>query len=88
MWDFIVKLPKLKNLVIGQLHNVILVIVNRLIKWGYFIACIKEILTENVAKFYVKKVFAQHRSLEKIILNKNPKFMAVFWEIFLAEQRV
>jgi len=48
----------LKDPVTGQLHNAILVIVDRLIKWGYFIACTEEISAEDVAQIYVKEVFA------------------------------
>jgi len=58
LWDFIVKLPKSKDLVTGQLHNVILVIINRLTKWGYFVAYTEEISAEDIAQVYVKKVFA------------------------------
>jgi len=42
-------LPKLKDPVTEQLHDVILVIVDKLMKWGYFIACIEEISAEDVA---------------------------------------
>jgi len=66
----------------------ILIIVDKLTKWGYFIACIEEISAENVAWIYVKEVFAWHRSLDKIISDKDLKFIAVFWETFLAEQGV
>jgi len=48
---------------------VILVIIDKITKWGYFILYIKEILTENIAHIYVKEVFLQHRLLEKIILD-------------------
>jgi len=65
-----------------------LVIVNKLIKWGHFITCTEEILAENITQIYVKEVFAQHRSLEKIILNKDLKFVTTFWETFLAKQKV
>ncbi len=33
----------------GQVYNIILVIVDKLIKWGYFIVCIEEILVEDMA---------------------------------------
>ena len=33
-------------------------------------------------------MFAQHELPDKIILNKNLRFITAFWEIFLAEQRV
>jgi len=72
-WDFIIKLPKLKDLVIKQLYNAILVIINRLTKWGYFIACTEEISAKNVAQIYVKKVFARHKSLKKNHIGQRPK---------------
>jgi len=48
---------------------VILVIVDRITKWGYFILCIEEILIEDIARIYIKEVFLQHRLLKKIILD-------------------
>jgi len=36
-------------------------------KWGYFIPYIEEILAEDIARIYIKEVFLQHRSPEKII---------------------
>jgi len=57
LWDFIIKLLKLKDPVTGQLHDAILVIIDRLTKWGYFIACTEEISAENVAQIYIKEVF-------------------------------
>jgi len=59
-----------------------LVIINKLTKWGYFITCAKEISVKNIAQIYVKKTFAQHGLLKKIILDKDLRFMAAFWEIF------
>jgi len=52
--------------------------VDRMTKWGYFILCIKEILAENIARIYIKEVFLRYRLLEKIILNWDPRFIAVF----------
>ena len=51
---------------------------DKLIEWGYFIACIEEILAENIAKIYIKEVFIRHGVLNKIILDKNLRFIAVF----------
>jgi len=50
-------LLKSKDPVTEQLHDAILVIIDRLTKWGYFIACTEEILVEDVAQIYVKEVF-------------------------------
>ena len=57
-------------------------------KWGYFIVYTEEISVKGVAQIYIKEVFAWHRTPDKIILDKDLKFIATFWEIFLAEQRV
>ena len=51
---------------------------DKLIKWGYFIACIEEILAEDVAKIYIKEVFIRHGALSKIILNRDLRFIAAF----------
>ena len=51
---------------------------DKLIKWGYFIACTKEILVKNVAKIYIKEVFIKYKVLSKIILDRDLRFIAVF----------
>jgi len=52
--------------------------VDRMTKWGYFILYTEEILTENVARIYIKEVFLQHRLLKKIILDRDPRFIVAF----------
>ncbi len=69
MWDFIVKLLKLKNPVMEQEYNSILVIVDKLTKWGYFILYIKEMLIKDLLEIYVKEVFIRYRAPVKIILD-------------------
>jgi len=66
----------------------VLIIINKLTKWEYFIACTEEISTENVTQIYVKEVFSQHKSPEKIISDKDLRFITAFWEVFLAKQGV
>jgi len=71
-------LLKLKDPITGQDYNAILVIVDKLIKWGYFIAYTEEILAEDIARIYIKEVFIRHRVLSKIILDRDLRFIAVF----------
>jgi len=52
--------------------------VDKLIKWGYFIVYTKEILVEDVARIYIKEVFIRHGVLNKIILDRDPRFIVVF----------
>ena len=72
------KLPKLKDLIIGQEYNSIFIIINKLTKWKYFIAYTEEILTEDIAQVYVKEVFLRYRVLDKIILNRDTRFILAF----------
>ena len=51
---------------------------DKLIKWGYFIAYTEEISAEDVARIYIKEVFARYGALDKIILDRDLKFIAVF----------
>ena len=53
-------------------------IVDKLTKWGYFIACTKEISVEDVARIYIKEVFARYRALNKIISDRDLRFIAAF----------
>jgi len=57
---------------------VILVIVDKLIKWGYFIAYTEEILVEDIARIYIKEVFVRYRALSKIISDRDLRFIAAF----------
>jgi len=52
--------------------------VDKLIKWGYFIVYIEEILAEDITKIYIKEVFVRYRALSKIILDRNLRFIAAF----------
>ena len=47
-------------------------------KWGYFIACIEEIIVEELVGIYTKEVFIRHEALEKIISDRDPKFVLDF----------
>jgi len=71
-------LLKLKDSITGQDYDVILVIVDKLIKWGYFIAYIEEILAEDIARIYIKEVFIKHGALSKIISDRDLRFIAAF----------
>jgi len=52
--------------------------VDKLIKWGYFIACIEEILAEDIARIYIREVFVKYRVLNKIILDRDLRFIVAF----------
>ena len=51
---------------------------DKLIKWGYFIAYTKEISVEDITRIYIKEVFARHGALDKIMLDRDLRFIVVF----------
>ena len=53
-------------------------IVDKFIKWGYFIIYTEEILAEDVVQVYIKEVFLRYRALDKIILDRDTRFMSAF----------
>ena len=72
------KLLKLKNPITGQKYNSIFIIVDKFTKWGYFITYIKEILVKDIAQVYIKEVFLRYKTLNKIILDKDTRFILAF----------
>ena len=73
------KLLKLKDPIIRQEYNSIFIIVDKFTKWGYFIAYTKEILVEDIVQVYIKEVFSRHRVLDKIISDRDTRFILAFW---------
>ena len=78
MWDFIVKLLKLKDPITEQEYDSIFIIIDKFTKWGYFIAYTEEILAEDVVQVYIKEVFSRYRVLDKIILDRDTRFILAF----------
>ena len=56
----------------------IFIIVDKFIKWGYFIAYTEEILVEDIAQIYIKEIFVRHKVLVKIILDRDTRFIIAF----------
>ena len=75
----------LKDLIIGQEYDSIFIIIDKFTKQGYFIAYIKEILVKDIAQVYIKEVFLKYRVLNKIILDKDTRFILVFWQVFIVK---
>ena len=57
-------------------------------KQGYFIAYIEEILIKDIAQVYIKEVFSKYGVLDKIISDRDTRFILVFQQIFTAEQGI
>ena len=58
---------KLKDPIIEVKHDVILIVVDKCTKWGYFIIYIEEITAKDLARIYTKEIFVRHGLPAKII---------------------
>ena len=82
------KLLKLKNPITGQEYNSIFIIIDKFTKQGYFITYTEEILAEDIAQVYIKEVFTKYRVLDKIISDKDIRFISAFQQVFIAKQGI
>ena len=78
----------MKNPITEQEYNSIFIIIDKFTKQGYFIAYTEEILAEDIAQVYIKKVFLRHRVLNKIILNRDTRFISAFQQVFRVKQGI
>ena len=51
---------------------------DKLTKWGYFVPCIEEVSVEDIVRIYIKEVFLRYRVINKIILDRDLRFILVF----------
>jgi hypothetical protein len=73
--DFITKLPPLQG------YNSILTITDHnCTKASTFIPCHKEINTEGTAALYVQHIFAHFRLPQKVISDRDPRFVSKFMQ--------
>ena len=56
----------------------IFIIVDKFTKWGYFVVYTEEILVKDIIQIYIKEVFVKYKVLNKIILDKDIRFIAAF----------
>ena len=82
------KLPKLKDPIIGQKYNSIFIIIDKFTKQEYFIAYTEEILVKDIVQVYMKEVFSRHRALNKIILDRDTRFILIFQQVFTVKQGI
>ena len=56
----------------------IFIIINKFTKQEYFIIYTKEILVEDIAQIYIKKIFIKYKVPAKIILDRDTRFIIIF----------
>ena len=81
--DFITDLPKSADPLTGIEYDSIMVVVERLIKWAYFILFLRIATAIDLAYVFMDKVFARHGMLKEIILDRDKLFISTFWQLLM-----
>ena len=76
--DFIVKLLKLEELIIKVIYNSILVIVDRLIKFAYFVPYQEKLIVEDLTYIVKKILLGNYQMPREFILDYNKLFILKF----------
>jgi hypothetical protein len=76
--NFIVKLPSSVKLIIEVIFDLILVIINRFTKYGYFILYKESLLAEKLAYAFNKHIIGNYEISKKIISDRNKLFTSRF----------
>ena len=82
--DFIVKLLKLEELIIKVIYNSILVIVDRLTKFTYFIPYQEKLIVEDLTYTVKKVLLGNYQMPREFILDYNKLFMLKFQKTLIA----
>jgi hypothetical protein len=64
----------------GVVYDSILVVINKLTKYAYFIFYKKELTAENLIYAFNRNVIANHDILKEIISNRDKLFISKFWK--------
>ena len=83
--DFIVKLPTSKEPGTGQVCDSILVIVDRLTKYAYFIPTRESIQAQDMAYLVLRTLLANHQMPREIVSDRGTLFTSTFWQTLLAK---
>ena len=78
MIDFIIKLSLLKESITNVKYDLILIIINRLTKYTYFILYLENLSVEDLIYIFVKYITGNYRILKEIINNKDKFFTSKF----------
>lgn len=78
--DFITDLPQSQNWTKKEFYDTILVVVDRLTKFAYFLPFLKTATAEQLAQLLVERVFSNHGTPEEIISDRDKLFLSNFWK--------
>ena len=77
-WDLVVKLPLSQERVTKVLYDSILVIVDRLTKYAYFLPYYELYTIEDLTYTFLRNIVNNYRLLDDIVNNKGTTFTSKF----------
>lgn len=83
--DFITKLPKSKESMTETIYDAIMVIVDKLTKYAYFLPYCEFSIAEELAYAIIKVIVSQHGLPRKIISDRDKLFTSKFWNSLTAQ---
>jgi hypothetical protein len=86
--DFIVKLSPSVELIIGVVFDSILIVINRLTKYEYFILYKESLLAEKLVYTFNKYIIGNYGISKKIISDKDKLFTSRFWKSLADQLRI
>jgi hypothetical protein len=84
-WDFVVKLPPSKEPMTNVVYDSILVITDRLTKYGHFVPYKESSNAKELAYTFLKVVIANHGIPEEIVSDRDKLFTSKFWVSLMAQ---
>ncbi|PTB34695.1 hypothetical protein M441DRAFT_155126, partial [Trichoderma asperellum CBS 433.97] len=78
IFNYIINLLGLKELLINIVYNSIFIVINKLFKQAYFLLYKKFYIIKDLVYFYIKYIFIKYKLLVEIILNKENTFTFKF----------
>ncbi|KAM2879226.1 hypothetical protein FF1_014748 [Malus domestica] len=81
-----ISLDFIKGLPLSNRYTVILVVVDRLSKYGHFIPLKHPYTTASIADTFIKEVFRLHSMPKSIVSDRDPIFISNFWQEFFKLQ--
>ena len=82
--NFIIKLLPSKEPIIRIEFDSILIIINKLTKWGTFISYKESLTVEDLTYTFFWWIVAKHRLPQELILDKDKLFTLRFWIALMA----
>jgi hypothetical protein len=83
--DFITDLPESREPFTGASYNQIMVVTDRLTKYGYFIPYRANTNATELAYLFVRNIVARHGTPRKVITDRDRLFTSKFWKALMEQ---